>query len=192
MLTANSIFKNYGSLPVLKGVDINIKKGEIVALIGHSGCGKSTLLNTISGFAVPTMGEVVLNYKTVFGPGPDRGIVFQNYSLLPWLTVYENVYEAVHSVLTNKTKAEKKENTRENKALPVVSIVAAAAPVPKKAHHFGVTGHFAELFKVTFAKPAQTQALSFQNYFVHFHFAILTSNTCGLQARSAGQCQTCE
>src|SRR4051812_24503900 len=83
----------------IRNINLNIKKGEIVALIGHSACGKSTLLNTISGFVVPTIGEVVLNYKTISGPGPDRCIVFQNYSLLPWLTVYENVYEAVDSVL---------------------------------------------------------------------------------------------
>jgi nitrate/nitrite transport system ATP-binding protein len=93
----------------VRNINLNIKKGEIVSLIGHSGCGKSTLLNTISGLVKPTLGEVVLNYKKVTGPGPDRGVVFQNYSLLPWMTVFENVYQAVDSVVTNKTKTEKKE-----------------------------------------------------------------------------------
>jgi nitrate/nitrite transport system ATP-binding protein len=91
----------------VRNVNLNIKKGEIVSLIGHSGCGKSTLLNTISGLVKPTYGEVVLNYKKVTGPGPDRGVVFQNYSLLPWLSIHSNIYQAVDSVVTGKTKAEK-------------------------------------------------------------------------------------
>jgi nitrate/nitrite transport system ATP-binding protein len=93
----------------VRNINLNIKKGEIVCLIGHSGCGKSTLLNTISGFTRPTYGEVVMDYKTVTGPGPDRGIVFQNYSLLPWLTVYNNVFQGIDSVMTQKSKAEKKQ-----------------------------------------------------------------------------------
>ncbi|MFN3405432.1 MAG: ABC transporter ATP-binding protein [Cytophagaceae bacterium] len=93
----------------VRNINLKIKKGEIVSLIGHSGCGKSTLLNTISGLVKPTTGEVVVNYKTVKGPGPDRGVVFQNYSLLPWMSVYNNVYQAVDSVLASKSKAEKKE-----------------------------------------------------------------------------------
>lgn len=93
----------------IRNINLNIKKGEIVALIGHSGCGKSTLLNTISGLVKPTLGEVILNYKKVTGPGPDRGIVFQNYSLLPWLSVYNNIFQAVDSVMSDKTKKEKKE-----------------------------------------------------------------------------------
>ncbi len=98
-----------GEFVAVKEVSLQVKKGEIVALIGHSGCGKSTLMNTISGMVKPTKGQVLANDKTVKGPGPDRGIVFQNYSLLPWLTVYENIYEAVDSVLKDKTKAEKKQ-----------------------------------------------------------------------------------
>src|SRR5262245_35175248 len=69
------------------------QKGAIISMIGHSGCGKSTLMGTISGMVKPTTGEVIANGKPVTGPGPDRGIVFQNYSLLPWLTVYRNIYE---------------------------------------------------------------------------------------------------
>jgi nitrate ABC transporter ATP-binding subunit len=93
----------------VRNVNMNIKKGEIVSLIGHSGCGKSTLLNTISGLVKPSLGEVVLNYKTVNGPGPDRGVVFQNYSLLPWMSIYNNIFQAVDSVVQGKTKKEKQE-----------------------------------------------------------------------------------
>jgi nitrate/nitrite transport system ATP-binding protein len=96
-----------GVYTAIKNIDLQVKKGEIVALIGHSGCGKSTLLGTISGMTTPTEGVVIANDKIVKGPGPDRGIVFQNYSLLPWLTVYKNIYEAVDSVLKDKTKSEK-------------------------------------------------------------------------------------
>lgn len=98
-----------GLFTAVEKISLNIKKGEIVSIIGHSGCGKSTLMNSISGMVAPTDGEVLVNGKKVTGPGPDRGIVFQNYSLLPWLTVYRNVYEAVDSVMPHKTKEEKRE-----------------------------------------------------------------------------------
>jgi nitrate/nitrite transport system ATP-binding protein len=98
-----------GTFTAVKDIDLDIKKGEIVSIIGHSGCGKSTLMNSISGMVRPTFGEVTVNGSRVTGPGPDRGIVFQNYSLLPWMTVYRNVYEAVDSVLKNKSALEKKE-----------------------------------------------------------------------------------
>jgi len=98
-----------GVYTAIKEISLDVKKGEIVSLIGHSGCGKSTLMNTISGMVSPTTGTVMANDNIVKGPGPDRGIVFQNYSLLPWLTVYKNIYEAVDSVLHSKTTTEKKE-----------------------------------------------------------------------------------
>lgn len=103
-----------GTFTAIKDINLDIKKGEIVALIGHSGCGKSTLMNTISGMVSPSKGEVIANGNTVKGPGPDRGIVFQNYSLLPWLTVYKNIYEAVDSVFKDKTSTEKHELVEEN------------------------------------------------------------------------------
>jgi nitrate/nitrite transport system ATP-binding protein len=98
-----------GMFTAVKDIDLNIGKGEIVSIIGHSGCGKSTLMNTISGMVKPTQGTVTVNNKIVTGPGPDRGIVFQNYSLLPWFSVYRNVYEAVDSVLKDLSKSEKNE-----------------------------------------------------------------------------------
>jgi nitrate/nitrite transport system ATP-binding protein len=96
-----------GTYTAVKDISLTVQKGEIVSLIGHSGCGKSTLMGTISGMVKPTTGEVIANGKKVMGPGPDRGIVFQNYSLLPWLTVYRNIYEAVDSALKDLSKAEK-------------------------------------------------------------------------------------
>lgn len=98
-----------GTYTAVKEISLTVQKGEIISLIGHSGCGKSTLMGTISGMVKPTTGEVIANGKKVEGPGPDRGIVFQNYSLLPWLTVYRNIYEAVDSALKNLGKGEKKE-----------------------------------------------------------------------------------
>jgi nitrate ABC transporter ATP-binding subunit len=103
-----------GVYTAVQNIDLEVKKGEIVALIGHSGCGKSTLMNTISGMVKPSQGEVIANGKKVNGPGPDRGIVFQNYSLLPWLSVYRNIYEAVDSVMKDKSPAEKRTHVEQN------------------------------------------------------------------------------
>lgn len=98
-----------GKFVAVRDINLEISKGEIVSIIGHSGCGKSTILNAISGMTFPTKGSVSIDGKTVKGPGPDRGIVFQNYSLLPWLTVYENIFQAVDAALASKSKDEKVE-----------------------------------------------------------------------------------
>jgi nitrate ABC transporter ATP-binding subunit len=103
-----------GVYTAVKDISLTVKKGEIVSLIGHSGCGKSTLMSTISGMVKPSGGEVIANGEKVMGPGPDRGIVFQNYSLLPWLNVYRNIYEAVDSVMKDKSTAQKKELVEHN------------------------------------------------------------------------------
>ncbi|SKC87334.1 ABC transporter ATP-binding protein [Ohtaekwangia koreensis] len=97
-----------GKFVAVKDINLEVAKGEIVSIIGHSGCGKSTILNAISGMVFPTKGKVLLNNKEVQGPGPDRGIVFQNYSLLPWLNVEENIYQAVDAALPAKSKLEKR------------------------------------------------------------------------------------
>jgi len=97
-----------GKFVAVKDINLDIEKGQIVSIIGHSGCGKSTIMNAIAGMTFPSKGKVVLNGKEIKGPGPDRGIVFQNYSLLPWLTVYENIFEAVDAALSNKPKDEKR------------------------------------------------------------------------------------
>ena len=103
-----------GTYTAIKDISLTVQKGEIVALIGHSGCGKSTLMGTISGMVKATSGEVIANGKKVTAPGPDRGIVFQNYSLLPWLTVYKNILVAVDSALTELSMAEKIEVVEKN------------------------------------------------------------------------------
>ena len=96
--------------PVLAGVDLPVEQGEFIALIGHSGCGKSTVLNIVAGLLQPTRGGVVLDGREVAAPGPDRAVVFQNHSLLPWLTVYQNVEIAVEKVLAgSKSQAERRE-----------------------------------------------------------------------------------
>ncbi|MBL7856755.1 MAG: ABC transporter ATP-binding protein [Cyclobacteriaceae bacterium] len=96
-----------GKFVAVKDINLDIEKGQIVSIIGHSGCGKSTILNAISGMVFPTKGTVVLNGRNIKGPGPDRGIVFQNYSLLPWLTVFENIFQAVDAAIHDRSKAEK-------------------------------------------------------------------------------------
>ncbi|MDP3257089.1 ABC transporter ATP-binding protein [Bosea sp. (in: a-proteobacteria)] len=96
------------STPVLKDISLEIEKGQYVSVIGHSGCGKSTLLNIIAGLTPITAGAVLLEGKEVRDPGPERAVVFQNHSLLPWLTVYDNVALAVNKVFGGrKSKAER-------------------------------------------------------------------------------------
>ena len=84
-----------GASEVLRGVDLTVDRGEFISIIGHSGCGKSTLLNVVAGLLPVSIGAVILDRSAVSAPGPDRAVVFQNHSLLPWLSVYENVRLAV-------------------------------------------------------------------------------------------------
>ena len=88
-----------GVFTALKNVDLKISKGEFVSLIGHSGCGKSTVLNIVAGLLEATRGGAILNGREIHKPGPERAVVFQNHSLLPWLTAYQNVEIAVKQVL---------------------------------------------------------------------------------------------
>lgn len=92
----------------LTGINLEIKQGEFVSLIGHSGCGKSTLLNMIAGLDLPTEGLVTLEGQRITRPGPDRMVVFQNYSLLPWLTVRQNIALAIDEVMADLPKGERK------------------------------------------------------------------------------------
>lgn len=88
-----------GDFLALDNVSFDIHQGETLSLIGHSGCGKSTLLNLIAGLTRPTSGVLLCDNREVTGPGPERAVVFQNHSLLPWLTAFQNVELAVQQVL---------------------------------------------------------------------------------------------
>ena len=118
-----------GDFVALTGVDLSIRKGEFVSLIGHSGCGKSTLLNLVAGLLRPTEGALVLAEREIAGPGPDRGVVFQNHSLLPWLTCFENVHLAVERVF-GATESKTKLNDRVTMALELVHLTPAALKFP--------------------------------------------------------------
>lgn len=101
-LEIRDVTKSFRGNRVLEGVDLDIHKGEFVSLIGHSGCGKSTLLNLVAGLTTPTAGEVMLEGARITKPGADRGMVFQHHSLLPWLSVYDNVSEPVDAVFRDQ------------------------------------------------------------------------------------------
>ena len=118
-----------GLFPALREINLTVAKGEFVALIGHSGCGKSTLLNLIAGLTTPTSGVLLCADKEIAGPGPERAVVFQNHSLLPWLTCFENIYLAVERVFgATESKAQLKQRT--NDALALVGLTAAAQKRP--------------------------------------------------------------
>ncbi|SFM51659.1 ABC transporter ATP-binding protein [Variovorax sp. OV329] len=118
-----------GSFLALQGINLNVAKGEFVTLIGHSGCGKSTLLNLIAGLASPTQGTLLCANREIRGPGPERAVVFQNHSLLPWLTCFENVYLAVERVFAaSEGKAQLRSRT--DAALALVGLTAAAQKRP--------------------------------------------------------------
>lgn len=100
-----------GRVNVLENVDLEIAQGEFVAIVGYSGSGKTTLISMLAGLVKPDSGTVSVAGKPVLGPGPDRGVVFQNYSLLPWLTVFENIQLAVDQVFARESSAERRART---------------------------------------------------------------------------------
>lgn len=107
-----------GPFEAIKEVDLKIAEGEFISLIGHSGCGKSTVLNIVAGLLQATNGGAILDGKEVYQPGPERAVVFQNHSLLPWLTAYENVAIGVRQVFKGKkSKAEMRDWIEHNLAL---------------------------------------------------------------------------
>ncbi len=126
-----------GPFCALRDIHLTVAKGEFVALIGHSGCGKSTLLNLIAGLTTPTQGHLLCDNREIAGPGPDRAVVFQNHSLLPWLTCFENVYLGVERVFgaANRTTGAASENkaqlmARTDAALALVGLTPAAQKRP--------------------------------------------------------------
>jgi nitrate/nitrite transport system ATP-binding protein len=118
-----------GPFVAIEGIDLMVRRGEFVALIGHSGCGKSTLLNLIAGLIRPTTGVLLCAGREIAGPGPERGVVFQNHSLLPWLTCYGNVHLAVERVFgAVESKGALKARTHD--ALKLVGLTAAEHKFP--------------------------------------------------------------
>jgi nitrate/nitrite transport system ATP-binding protein len=120
---------NKGLFPALRDIDLTIAKGEFVALIGHSGCGKSTLLNLIAGLTLPTHGVLLCANREIAGPGPERAVVFQNHSLLPWLTCFDNVHLGIERVF-GKTETKAQLKARTDAALAMVGLSHAAQKRP--------------------------------------------------------------
>ncbi|MFZ3087409.1 MAG: nitrate ABC transporter ATP-binding protein [Methylotenera sp.] len=123
-----------GEFNALKNINLSIKEGEFISIIGHSGCGKSTVLNLIAGLLQPTNGLLFCAGREIAGPGPERSVVFQNHSLLPWLTCYENIYLAIERVFGCGSGTETKAQlaTRTYAALELVGLTHAADKRPNE------------------------------------------------------------
>jgi nitrate/nitrite transport system ATP-binding protein len=131
-LHIEDVHKSFGgpsAAPVLRDVSLTVGKGEFVAMIGHSGCGKSTLLNIVAGLTPATAGHVFVDGRQVVEPGPDRAVVFQNHSLLPWLSTYQNIRLAVDKIFgSSMSKTERHEWTMRN--LDLVGMAPACDKKP--------------------------------------------------------------
>jgi nitrate/nitrite transport system ATP-binding protein len=131
-LEIKNVSKGFGSngsrAEVLRDINLSVEKGEFVAIVGFSGAGKTTLISLIAGLLKPDTGTMTLNDLEITQPGPDRGIVFQNYSLLPWLTVYENIYLAVEQVFPNWAGAKKQQHVE--KYIGMVNLTPAREKRP--------------------------------------------------------------
>lgn len=131
-LELNNVHMGFGSGPkraqVLRDIELRIDEGEFVAIVGYSGAGKTTLISLIAGLIRPDQGKVQLKGVEITEPGPDRGVVFQNYSLLPWMTVFENIYLAVDQIFPNWSAAKKRDHT--DKYIAMVNLTPASAKKP--------------------------------------------------------------
>jgi nitrate/nitrite transport system ATP-binding protein len=128
----NNVSVGFGSgtnrTEVLTDINLHVEKGEFVAILGYSGCGKSTLMNLIAGLVRPDQGNVIVDGKRVVGPSPDRGLVFQNYSLLPWYDVYKNVALAVNEIFPEESYVSR--DTRIREAIKRVNLTSALHKKP--------------------------------------------------------------
>ena len=118
-----------GPFHAIKGINLDIAKGEFISLIGHSGCGKSTLLNLLAGLTLPSSGVMICDGREISAPGPDRAVVFQNHSLLPWLTCFGNVHLGVERVFA-ATESPQQLKARTHAALELVGLPHAAHKHP--------------------------------------------------------------
>ena len=134
ILELSGVTKSFGrpheTVTILRDVNLTVNEGDFVSIIGYSGSGKSTLINLISGLLRPTAGQATMDGKPIGGPGPERGIVFQNYSLLPWLTVSENVRLAVDHIFPAMSDQERKEHTA--RYVDLVKLTPASTKYPKE------------------------------------------------------------
>jgi nitrate/nitrite transport system ATP-binding protein len=130
LIEIKSASKSFAGSQVLKDINLSVEEGEFVVIVGYSGSGKSTLINLISGLVKPDTGEALIEGKKITEPGPDRGLVFQNYSLLPWLTVEENIALAVDEVFKEWTSEQRKAHV--DKYIAMVKLTPAAHKLPKE------------------------------------------------------------
>jgi len=134
LIQINNASKGFGHngsrTEVLKNINLSVEEGEFVVIVGYSGSGKSTLINLISGLVKPDTGEALIEGKKITEPGPDRGLVFQNYSLLPWLTVEENIALAVDEVFKDWSPEQRKAHVA--KYIAMVKLTPAAHKLPKE------------------------------------------------------------
>ena len=122
-LVIRDVAKSFGGFTAVTGLNLEVAKHEFVSLIGHSGCGKSTLLSMVAGLTKPTAGSIELDGLPISGPGPDRAMVFQGHGLLPWLTVWGNVYEAVDAVFPGRLSPQKQDKRQQvERILKVVGL----------------------------------------------------------------------
>lgn len=134
IIELKNVSKSYGSgsmtTEVLSDINLKVEEGEFLAIVGFTGSGKTTLINLINGLIFPDSGEVLMNGKPITGPGPERGVIFQNYSLLPWLSVYQNVKLAVDEIYPDMKKSEKDEHVK--KYVEMVNLTPALDKKPKE------------------------------------------------------------
>ncbi|MFZ1789671.1 MAG: ABC transporter ATP-binding protein [Saprospiraceae bacterium] len=134
ILSINNVSKWFdnsnGRTEVLKDINLQVAEGEFVAIVGFTGSGKSTLINMIAGLTSPSAGEILLKGKPITGPGHDRSVIFQNYSLLPWLTVYDNIMMAVNEVYPTWDKSQKDQHVLD--MIEMVNLSHAKGKLPKE------------------------------------------------------------
>ena len=130
MIALRQASKSFNGHAVLRDINLSVEEGEFIVIIGYSGSGKTTLVNLISGLGRADAGDALMDGKPITGPGPDRGLVFQNYSLLPWLTVAENIALAVDEVFPDWSKAQRAEHVA--KHIAMVKLSHAAHKLPKE------------------------------------------------------------